>query len=440
MRILLHIGMTKAGSSALQAGLFDLRRQLIKGEVLYPAGGRGRGSHTLLVHGLVPPQRLPRWLRQAYGGDTKALGQDANAWLSGLEKQIDTICPKTLILSEEFLFLVVDDDALTKLHNRLRGLGETVEVIAYVRRPSEHYLSSVQQLLKASDRIKGPSPILYRPTLDGYAKHVADRMHVIRYDRSDWASGDILRHFLATFIPEARIDGLGPPQQINSALSAEAMSVLAEYRRRIWPDGHNRFTPDTNRLVRALTAGDMEVPGDRRPHLHEAVARTVDQSSTDLLWLRDQYGITFNGIDYDDFHAATQTRPLLERLEEICAVDATRRNDLTLRVLYHLAKDGSRDDATDVGSALPVASRSAMPWIRSVTRRIVAVLRDHGFRSSTAGNRRGLATRSPSGCGVQLRGSVEDRWMHPLHVVRIGSRQLRRRHQRAHGTVGGPPR
>jgi len=386
MRILLHIGMTKAGSSALQTGLFAQRKQLIKGGILYPDGGRGRPSHTLLVHGLVPPERLPRWLRQAYGGDTDTLGRDASAWLARLKERIDAARPQTLILSEEFLFLVADQDALIELRQRLCNLGETVEVIAYVRRPSEHYLSSVQQLLKASHRIQGPNPIAYRPALEGYAIHVADRMHVVRYERGDWPDGDILRHFLATFLPALKIGDLGPPQQVNRSLSAEAMSLLAEYRSRIWPDDHNRFTPDTNRLVRALTSSDMEVSGDRRPHLHDRIARTVDQASTDLLWLRDKHGITFDEVDYDNLEPPDYKRPPLERVDDICAVDADRRSDLTARVMYHLAKAGTRDTEDHVVSTSLARSHSATTWAKGLIRRVAALFRDFGIRRSATGS------------------------------------------------------
>ena len=328
MRVLLHIGMTKAGSSALQAGLFAVRRELPGCGVLYPDGGRVRNSQILLLQGLLPAERLPRGLQRLYGGDIGGLERDMHAWMAGVETAIDATRPHTLILSEEFLFYVVDESALTELRRRMLSLGHTVEVVVYVRRPSEHYLSSVQQLLKASHRIPGPNPVAYRPTIEGYANHVADRMHVVEYDRSDWPDGDILRHFLTAFVPDANACASVPLEDVNESLSAEAMSLLAEYRERIWPDQHNRFTEDTNLVVRALAASDMEVAGDRAPSLHEHVARRVDQTSTDLPWLRETHGIVFDGVDYSAIQPAADHHPPLASVDCMCPVDSSRRDEL----------------------------------------------------------------------------------------------------------------
>jgi hypothetical protein len=379
VRVLLHIGMTKAGSSALQDGLFSVRQQLADSGVLYPDGGRVRNSHILLLQGLVPAMRLPRGLRRLYGDNVAALEHDMRAWLAGVETAIEASRPHTVILSEEFLFYVVDESALVELRRRMLRLGHTVEVVVYVRRPSEHYLSSVQQLLKASHRIPGPNPLAYRPTIEGYANHVADRLHVVKYDRDNWRDGDILRHFLTAFVPDANVRETVPVKQVNESLSAEAMSLLAEYRSRIWPDEHNRFTEDTNRIVQALVASDREVAGNRVPCLHDDVARTVDQSSTDLPWLRDRYGIDFGGVDYSAVRPAAGHHPAFTSVDSMCPVDAGRRDELMWRVMHRLAQDGARDETSELASA----GGSAAPSRRSLPRRLAGVVRKRGRRSTS---------------------------------------------------------
>jgi hypothetical protein len=366
--------MTKAGSSALQAGLYTARRELSDSGVFYPDGGRTRNSQILLLQGLLPAERLPRGLQRLYGGNVDGLERDMRAWLAGLETAIDATRPHTLILSEEFLFYIVDQGALTELRRRMLGLGQTVEVVVYVRRPSEHYLSSVQQLLKASHRIPGPNPVAYRPTIEGYADHVADRMHVVEYDRSDWPDGDIVRHFLTAFVPDANACASATLREVNESLSAEAMSLLAEYRERVWPDQHNRFTEDTNRVVRALAAGDAEVAGDRVPSLHEHVARTVDQASTDLPWLRETYGIVFDGVDYSAIEPATDHHAPFASVDCMCRVDSGRRDALMWRVMHHLANDAGTDGTGGAAVAEPPAVRSA----RSLRRRIAGAVRRQG--------------------------------------------------------------
>jgi hypothetical protein len=339
MRVVLHIGMTKAGSSALQAGLFAVRKQLMDCGVFYPVRGRARNSHMLLLSGLVPPERLPRGLRHLHGDNTGAIEEDMKGWLLDLQAEIRARRPQTLVLSEEFLFYVVEQEAQITLRDRLRSLGgHTIDVVVYIRRPSEHYLASIQQLLKASHRIPGPNPIEYRRTIEGYTEHVADNTVVVKYDRANWPDADILRQFLTAFVPQVDVSISGSGREINRSLSSEAMSLLAEYRRWIWPDAHNQFTSDTSRLISALELSDIEVGGDAAPRLHDQVARRVDETSTDLLWLRDTHGITFDGIDYSEIRPAPGRHPPVQCVDEICPIDPDRRRWLTSRAMYHLAR------------------------------------------------------------------------------------------------------
>ena len=338
MKVLLHIGMTKAGSSALQEGLAAAQKDLEGRGILYPDRGRTRNSHLLLLEGLVPPERLPRGLRGMYREDFHAMARDRRAWLDDLRTEVARRRPHTLILSEEFLFYVRSEEGLTELRRRLLSLADAVdvEVIAYVRRPSEHYLASVQQLLKGAHSIPGPNPIGYRQAIDGFDAHVADRMHVVRYDRASWVDGDIVHHFLANLLPGAeKIPRSG--HVVNESLSADAMSILAEYRGRFWADRDNHLTPDTNKVVRALTMIDAESGCAEGPRLHDHIAQRVDLGSTDLLWLRGTYGITFEGIDYAAIRQPTNRSEPLSRVDCICPVDEHRRDELLWEVVKHLA-------------------------------------------------------------------------------------------------------
>lgn len=370
MRILLHIGMTKAGSSALQAGLSGARAELMSQGILYPDRGRRQNSHIVLLQGLVPPERIPRGLRQMFRDDMRALERDRRSWLQDLRKTIERERPHTLVLSEEFLYYVRKESALGELRRRLLSLAEAAElvVVVYVRKPSEHYLASVQQLLKASYRIPGPNPVGYRPTIEGYDRHVADHMHVVEYDRAAWVDGDIVQHFLTTFVPSVDLS-IQPRKPVNETLSAEAMSVLAEYRSRFFPDQNNRFTSDTSTVIRALTKSDSEIDGDRGPRLHDHIARAVDQTSRDLPWLRDKYGITFDGVDYSDIRRAEGPHDDLPTVDRMCPVDVRRREELIWRVVHYLAHGGKLAEeplALSDHDSVGTSKRQIAQWIASL--------------------------------------------------------------------------
>ena len=100
---------------------------------------------------------------------------------------------------------------------------------------------------------------------------------------------------------------------------------------------------DTDRLLEAIRAADAAVTGDLRPRLLEPVRAAIDLASDDLLWLRDAYGIVFDGIDYDRIVAPAlpiremKQRP--KRIDEICVIDPERLDKLTMRTMHALATD-----------------------------------------------------------------------------------------------------
>lgn len=338
MRIVLHIGMPKAGSTALQTGLAALRRPLRASGVVYPKSPVIGKKQTLLISGLRAPDYLPRQLRQMYEGRFPDFDRDAEAWFRRLSEAVRARRPAALLLSHEGLFAVKDKGSLQLLDRRLRSLGGPVDVVAYVRRPSDQFISMAQQTLKASHDIRRPQTTSYCATLEGYRKHVADALWVFPYDRTAWPGGDILRHFLDTFVPDVDVPLDQIRREPNESLSAEAMSVLAEYRKVFWPEANARFTPDTRRLIRALIAADADLGGARRPRLHEPVRRFIDHSSTDVLSLRDEYGVVFDGIDYAAVGTPQGHPPAADSVEDLCEVDPERKAELTFRALRHLAE------------------------------------------------------------------------------------------------------
>jgi hypothetical protein len=336
LKIILHVGMPKAGSSALQLACARSRRDLARRGVLYPKSPISARHHNLLAAGLrMPGGRLPRRIAAAHG-DRLLAGPDSVAdWIASAKAEAGAVWAETLVLSSESLFRLSGEDSFRRLESLLRGPSDSLEIVAYVRRPSEHYLSSVQQILKASHRIRPLRPVRYRTALEGFAR-IADRLHVIKYDRSAFPDGDIFGDFLR-LVPGA--GGLAAPRgegDTNVSISAEGMALLFDYRRLVHSQSRNRFTPDSERLLRAIRAAERRVGGEAAPRLIEAIREAVDLASEDILWLRDRHGIVFDGVDYGRVGTALlTTRP--ERIESICVVDPDRREALLMRTVQALA-------------------------------------------------------------------------------------------------------
>lgn len=346
MRILLHVGMPKAGSTALQTALAGARGRLAEHGAVYPRGPFIPRTHNFLIAGIEERKReLPRLLRNAYGDRLDQIAPAFERWMSELRAAAARHPSGTMILSSEWLFRLRGDSKFDRLAEILRGIGDSIEVVAYVRRPSDQYLSAAQQILKGSHVIKPIAPIRYRTPLEGFAR-IAGRLHVVKYDRAAFPGGDIVRHFLESFVPEARdVADTGGDHAANTTISAEGMAILAEYRRVNHRRRRNRFTTDTDKLLRAIRTADLAIGGDLRPRLLDPVREAIDLASDDILWLRDAHGIVFAGIDYDRVVAPEgpirETKQRLRRVEEICVIDPERRDRLTMKTMRVLAGEGS---------------------------------------------------------------------------------------------------
>ena len=228
VKIILHIGMPKAGSTALQAALVAARRPLRKAGVLYP---KGAFNHNFLVAGVAPPDRLGRVFAQQYQGDADRIRVDFAAFWQGIVAAIDRRRPEVVVLSAETMFSGLWSGGPEPLRRLVAPLDARLEIVCYVRRPSDYYLSMAQQQLKASSTLPVAGPVGYRRPLEA-ARAVADAVHVIAYDRAQFPDGDIVADFATRFLPAA---GAGlravPDPKVKPSMSAEAMDIVQAFRR-----------------------------------------------------------------------------------------------------------------------------------------------------------------------------------------------------------------
>ena len=136
MRTLLHIGMAKAGSSALQDSLAGSHKALAARGVLYPRrlGGTSYSNHSLLLPAVFD-WRGSRSLQFSPEERGPSLEPASRAFLDALRAEIAATAPRALVLSSEHLFRVLPDGGSERLPALLAGFGGRPTVIAYLRRP-----------------------------------------------------------------------------------------------------------------------------------------------------------------------------------------------------------------------------------------------------------------------------------------------------------------
>lgn len=233
MRVIIHIGSTKTGSSALQATLFRERERLSEGGVLYPDKGVASSAHHLLFAAVHPgawrmhQQELPED-REAYFRETAAaiMAEAADGGANAV------------ILSSEYLWGNFRPD----FHARLKDAfgAHPIEIVAFLRRPDHWMVSSWMQAVKSGEKRDFPewaeavmknrrSGFWYHEVLENWRAGVgASHVHVLRYEQ------DVKRNVFRAF---CEATGLGAfaeevvPVRANPSPDAEGLRLLLEVNR-----------------------------------------------------------------------------------------------------------------------------------------------------------------------------------------------------------------
>lgn len=332
-QLLLHIGMPKTGTSALQSALNQARGNLAQHGVLYPEPVRT--NHDILAAGYRPLAELSRQYRQLYKDNPESLKADFHRWWSCLEAAVDRDQPRTIILSGE---LMSSPTRLAALHELLARITTNVRVIIYVRRPSHYFLSLTHQQLRLSSMIThwgSPGLLRFRPLIEGYAAEFP--VEVIAYERDNFENQHIVFDFIQRFIPSTRpVFDMITPEPVNPSYSPEAMAIMQQFRLQNYPTQDNFYSGETHFFLVALEEASA-VCNCNPLILKEEIALQIDYSNSDLLWLRDKFGVTFSGLDYAKIGslAAVISNKRLS-VQDICTVDPVAYSQLSMQVMFNL--------------------------------------------------------------------------------------------------------
>lgn len=345
MKLILHIGMPKTGSSAIQETLMLNRHHLITHGILYPnnpAPFSKQNQHWIAVPMLCNGDS-DKWknfpsgekkIRESFGVNFDYY----EYWISDLKRQITEVNPHTVILSEERFFQAfANSDSTIHLNfntflSRLDLLISNVEMIGYVRNPADYYLSMCQQHLKLYSNLKGLGSANYIRKLKTISESYRPQFKLYEFDRNYFPGGDIVRHLTKNLF-DFELTSKGSP---NETVSGPAMRVLQDCWSLILSDESGRVTSQQSRsLLTAIRAAEKK-RSFTKPVLKENVRSLILTSmAMDLKWLYENHEIDFDRSRHKENSTAEVSEISFKpkNVSEIIEIDADASYSLLLEVL-----------------------------------------------------------------------------------------------------------
>ncbi|MBW6419753.1 hypothetical protein [Celeribacter sp. PS-C1] len=325
-KLVLHVGMPKTGSSALQKWFATSRAHLLTQGVLYPQSNKNK-SHPFLSLPLDFEADGQRLLVDEIGRSQIKADQVFEKTWTALEAEIRVTSPETVVLSTEYLFKRIGNKGRERLLRAIDRTFSETKIAIYVRQPSKFYASHVQQRIKHSATLPAIQPVSWRRKIEAWEEAFPGSVSIRTYEKSALIAGDIIADFLTSYLGLTRHDTPGEAT-VNESMSAEAAQVLQALQLDRFPGQDDVVIPERNRLRKKVLEVDRKLSGFTRPKLLAKIADHIDYASTDLLWLRDEYGILFDHLDYARVTDRPEGHLPADQISDVFEINAERLSAL----------------------------------------------------------------------------------------------------------------
>ena len=338
MRLVLHIGMGKTGTSTLQRELRAGRRSLAAQGICYPVVGHAP-NHSALNCLVRDFERVPRYFRSARRRDEASMRQYGERFWEEVLRSVRRSDADLAVLSSEHFFYL-NSREVDRLAALLRTEFSEVDVIAYVRSPASYYVALSSQRVRARHGIVPPSEhrLPIRRCLERYQSAFGGALRVRGFERSSLVGQDVVTDFVSAALPAGTSFRRRSGGDENESTSAEAMCVLQRFRRHRFHDEEDVFNPETGQVIRLLARMDAR-HGGTPPRLRPEVAALVtDNHRDDLRWLAETLGVVFPDADAHRAAPPGDGSGTSTDLAELLEVDADRIEAMLYAVVHEMAR------------------------------------------------------------------------------------------------------
>lgn len=292
MKVIIHVGMHKTGSSSIQHSFARLQHPSIE-YVDWNASGNHSALFVLLFEDAdklaeyhLFKARGPEFIR-----DLPALREE---WRARVSAQLAGTGDRTVVFSAEAISLRYLANATQRLHEFFADWSKDISVIGYVRPPAGFMASGFQQSLKGGDIAKlfegGASPT-YRARFAHIDRIFGpENVRLKEFSSDHLLNGDVVQDF-------AHEIGVGPLAEgqiirANESLSLEAVALLYVQRKlgQGFVQGFDRAHAANNTFIARLAS-----IGRRKFAFSPRIARPVlEREREDIAWMEERLGHPFS--------------------------------------------------------------------------------------------------------------------------------------------------
>lgn len=262
-QLILHFGLAKTGTSAIQRALFRHRNELLRDySTLYP--GRYENHYYLQAMFSKTPASLDQ-IQILKLDNSKAIHDFISACRQEIVDEINEAKPRQIIISSEY-FSGMDVDELKAMRDFFETIADDIVLFGYVRDPWSYSISWIQEMIrngKLKDKVEF-GYLMSNVEILAKFEQVFDKRAVVAPYIQRSGGFDVISDFCQRF-DLAIMSNSGAINQeftrVNHSMHREAACVMLR-QNQLYPvfDEHNNYIPDAARdwMVESLQISPLD--------------------------------------------------------------------------------------------------------------------------------------------------------------------------------------